>query len=42
MIPEAAYFDVFENNVWKKDLYISGKKIFRNNSTHNSLHKIIM
>ena len=29
MLPEAAYFDVFENNVWKKDLYISGKKIFK-------------
>ena len=25
MLPEAAYYDVFENNVWKEDLYISGK-----------------
>ena len=34
MIPGAADFDGFENNIWKM--------IFKNNSTRNSLHKIIM
>ena len=40
MLPEAAYFDVFENNVWKKDLYISGKKIFMRDKNTMSLDEL--